>query len=278
MGIVIKILSMLLIIILVLLIIILVIFLYPFKYILDIRYDDKALKLSFKYFLISFLLKIEFNVPIEYRLKILSKTIFAGKKDIDAMKKIDKKSGEAIIETKIDSESKDIISNEVLVKETKGNTLKENDNVVKDLFVSAKKAENRQGIDSDSEKKSIESTIEKIKDFIPEDLTYIISLILDNISLILRRVRPREYKVDLSYGIRDPYIMGLTCAIVTPLKALSDSNMNIEPHFMEDSFTGHICAKSRVSAFLAIKPVLNILLDKKFRAVAFKKKADKKSK
>ena len=234
-------------IILVILIIILMFFLlYPFKYDIDITYDEKQFVLKFKYSIIYFFLSFDFSNPVKCRLEILSKKVFDSKSTSKKSKRV--------------TNSAEFAED---VKETK--------EAVKDLFTSAKKMETKQKAERRIDSEKVESFIDRNDKFIPRDTIYVLKKIIKELKKTLIFVVPKKYKVEISYGIQNPFAIGLSYLAIAPISAMGDKNVVIKSNFMEDTFKGHAHMSNRMPKMCILMPVIRLLLDKRLREIILKK-------
>ena len=281
MSVVFKILIILGIIILVVVFAILILLLIPFKYEFNSNYQNKGLNVSFKYFIISIFAHLKLATPVEYNLKILNKVLFDSSK---------KKSTENNEKKSYDLEKKNnsIAETDFIKDKELEKNIKDSDKIIKDLFVSAKKYESEDAekenseikVDKDNVNKTslvkekedkVNVLLDKIDGLIPHDMVYVLKKIYAEVKVLLKKILPRNYNVNIKYGVNDPFIYGISYAIFAPILGMSGEKVNLTPSFGQGEFNSKIDASRRVSLFIFVKPLLKLISDNKFRKIVFKK-------
>ena len=254
MDVLLKILLAIAIIIAILIMALMVFLFYPFRYDIDVTYDEKILLLTFKYSIVYFFLSFDFSSPVKCRLELFSKKIF----DSESSKKSkDKK--------EVATHEEEVVSPAEFVED-----VKDAKETVRDLFASAKKMEDKQKAERKIDSRKLESLVDRFEKFIPNDTIYVLKKILKELKNTLIFIIPKKYKAEIIYGIQDPYAMGLSYMITAPISIMGDKNVDIKPKFMVDTFKGHIHMSNRMPKVCILMPVIRLLLDKRFREIIFR--------
>ena len=275
MDIVLLILKIFAVILIVLTLVLLFFLLFPFKYVLDINYDGKELVLDFKYSLLYFFLSTKFSKDeksTKYLFKIFSVVIY----DSDNPEKIAReKVGEVPTLSEAITGKEHVDKESVPSEEARPlsaiDDIKETRAMIKDLFISSKKMEDRQKGEYDKKLDKVENAVNKLTKVIPNDIAYMIAKTFHEFKSELKHILPKSYKLEVSYGIADPYSMGLTYAITAPLAIMGDKNIDLDPKFMEDSFKAHANFSRRMPKIALLIPLIRLLKDKRFRKIVFRK-------
>ena len=236
---------------------------YPFKYDIDIAYDEKLFIFTFKYSIIYFFLSFDFSNPVKCRIELLSKKIFDSS---SVSKDIGKKEISTDVATDLVKDKERLESQTEFVKD-----VEETKEVVKDLFNSAKKMETRQKAERRINSEKAELLIDRCDKYIPRNTIYVLKKILKELKKTYIFIVPKKYKVEISYGIKDPYIMGLSYIITAPISIMSDESVDIKSNFMAGTFKGDIHMSNRMPKICLLMPLIRLLLDKRFREIILKK-------
>ena len=255
MDILLKILSTIGIVLIIILIIIVLLLVYPYKYTLNINYGDRTLVVDFKYFIIKFYLTIGFSLPVSYSLKIFSKAIFDS--NIDNEKNAVKNENE-------DSSFEDTHKVDNLSIKEK---VEDGDKAIKELLIDAKNLNDKQNKEYDETHGKVNTVIDKLDGIIPRDMIYLLKKVLKELRVLLYRLSPKNYNIDISYGIKDPYMMGLSYAVLAPVMAMNDGKMTVKPKFLNDEFGATLKAERRFPLCFLLMPVLRLLIDKRIRKI-----------
>ena len=242
------------------LLILIIFVLIPFKYSFFVEYKNNELDIKFNYIIFPFSAKVSFENPIRYYGKLWNKTLF----DSENNKESDKENN-SIADT-------DFIQNKDLDKE-----IKHDKNIIRDLFVSAKKQEKVVAKESKALKSKNSSLsknlIDKSKKLIPYDMWYVVNLIYNEALKVLNQIKPIDFKADLTYGAVDPYVTGMMMAALSPVYAFLGDDINIKSKFNEEIIEGSISAHGKPIVLKILIPAGRVFLDKKFRKIFFKKKS-----
>lgn len=282
MSIVIKILSIVGIVILVIIVILILLLIVPFCYFISVSYNNSEISFDFKYFIITFNAFIALKSKIKYYLKIFGVTVFDSdndKKDKD--KSLNKK--------KIKSDKS--IANEANVIRSLSDTDFMNDKSInekvrasreeaKKLLKSAKKFEKEQlekmvkssTIESKRLEKKVDSFIEGLTNIIPPDMKYVLKKTSTEVFKLIKKLAPIDVNVDISYGSSDPYMMGVSYAVLAPLISITGGDINAKPKFGSEEIKADVKLARNVPLITIAIPVVRLILDKKFRNIVFAKK------
>lgn len=271
------------------LVIILVILLVPFEYLLDINYiEDNRVDINLKYIIFKLKGFLVFNPETSYELKLWNKILLSSEDD-------DEEDDEDSIE------DTDFIETEDLSEE-----VKESKATIKDLFVSAKRLEEKKRkeeieedddddeIDDDLDEDDIEDTeievtdkslektkektfgiIDKFKNIFKGDEFYVIKKTANEAIGALSILKPDKINVDVKYGNKDPYAMGLLFSIAAPIYSFLGKKLKLKQNKSSNLTEGHIDITGHPQLYKLLAPILRLLLDKKFRKVVFKKRKKK---
>ena len=287
-----KILIVIAVLIIVLLLIILILILIPFRYNIEIVYDNRKLNVDAKYIIFKVAGYINFKFPVEYEVKLWNKTL------VDSNKNKEEKEEDSISDT-------DFIKDKNLEKD-----IDTSDKVIKDLFISAKKQEeivsneennlstddrkidieekDKKVADSKENKKSVRITKrerEKVKTnnelinrlfklierFMGEEKSYVIELITNKVILLINKIKPKNMKTEISYGFDDAYNTGILSAIFAPIASITKGKFNLFPNFKQNGFKAETKITGSIIILSIVKAAIEILLDKKFRIIVFSK-------
>lgn len=257
-----KTLQVIIILIAILLVVLLLILILPFKYRLSLRYKDDLLTVSFLYMILHFDLSLGLKSPVTYKMTVMNKKLFDSEKSNNAAIK-ENDTGE---EKTTENNEYNFESSEPLKED-----VKKSKELAKDLFIDAKKLEEKQKKDYKALNDKVDTFIDKVDSFIPHDMIYVVKKIVAELKRLIGKIAPNKVIVDVTYGIKDPYMMGVTYASLVPLIAASDGDISVYPKFLTDEFEGVVKLSKRVPIITIAFPVIRLLLDKRFREVVFKK-------
>lgn len=268
-----------LIIIAIILAIIILILIIPFKYNFIFTYkNENRIDINLKYMIFKLNGFFSYKPKIDYEFKLCNKTII--KKDDDAKKKNDE-NGKSIADT-------DFIENKNLEKD-----IKESKNAIKDLLIDAKKLENKKVEEykkdlvisekkqsdeselinnketNDEKKNRVFEKVDKFKNLIDKDSIRIIKKVFGEVINILAIFKPQKNKVNIKYGDRDPYIMGMTLAFAAPLYTFMGDDLSIMKNSNSEFTEGSIIMIGYPKLYKLIIPTLRLLKDKEIRDVIF---------
>ena len=268
--------------------IILVILFTPFKYLLDINYiEDNRVDINLKYIIFKIKGFLILSPETSYELKLWNKVLLSSEDDDE-----DEEDEDSIEDT-------DFIETEDLSEE-----VKESKSVIKDLFASAKRFETKKRkeeieedddeIDEELDEEDIEDTeiettdkslektkektfgiIDKFKNIFKSDEIYVIKKTANEAIGALSILKPDKINVDIKYGSKDPYAMGLLFSIAAPIYSLLGKKLKLKQNKNSNVTEGHIDITGHPQLYKLVAPILRLLLDKKFRKVVFKKRKKK---
>ena len=282
MTIILKILSVLLIIILVILLLVLILILFPFKYVFVSTYKGRELVIDLKYIIFNFNFYFKIPSSIKCKLLIFNKNLFENRKTKNDTSENEIKKAKKSKDKIAKKEHSDAtVANDKNIK----NNIEDSDKIIKDLFVSAKKYEkidrttkveneNENANAISKETKSADKVgtlLDKLKSFIPYDTLYVIRKIYEEIQLLPKKILPKKSDVKVNYGIRDPYIYGISYAILAPFIGISDEKLLLKPNFGKNGFSSELTASKRVPLVIFIKPIVKLFFDKKFMKIVLDK-------
>ena len=278
MNIGIKILLIVGIIILVIIVLLVLLIIVPFRYLISFSYIDNELSFNFKYSIVTFNTLIAFKSKIKYYLKIFGRTIFdSDDKKKEGKEKKSKKAKAAVNKTSI---VKGVADTDFMRDKSIDEEVRASNEDAKELLKSAKKFEKKQleeiikagDIEKKGLKSKIDSFIDGLKNIIPPDMKYVLKKVSDEIFKLLKKLAPTDVDVDISYGSSDPYVVGLSYAVLAPLISITDGDINAKPKFGTGEIGAHIELARRVPLITIVIPVVRLLLDKKFRNIVLSKK------
>ena len=270
------------IIIAILLAIVLVIIFVPFEYKLSVDYvEDKRIDLKLNYIIFKIKGYLTFSPEVSYELKLGEKAILSSDRDEDEENNEDNS-----------IEDTEFIENKNLSEEVKESKL-----AIKDLFASAKRLEKKKSEEEQSEEdqeeqddvdeieiaddsdielsKKKEKTfniIDKFKNIFKSDELYVIKKVANEVLDAIKILKPDKINVRIKYGAKDPFAMGLLFAIAAPIYSFLGKKLNIKKNSKSDLTEGHIDFTGHPRLYKLVKSIFNLLIDKKFRKVVFKKK------
>lgn len=93
-----------------------------------------------------------------------------------------------------------------------------------------------------------------------------IKRIFASLKYLLKKIRPRIKKFDISYGLDDPYKMGQSIAIISILYGLIGKEIAIHPYFDEGTFFyGRILLKGKIRIFTLITICIKLYFNEDFK-------------
>jgi hypothetical protein len=276
----------------IILVIILFILFIPFEYLLNIKYiEDSRVDVDLSYIIFKLKGFLVLGDDSSYELKLGKKVLISSEKDDDE-------------EDEEDSiEDTDFIENEDLSKD-----VKENKSIIKDLFASAKKFETKKkkeleedisdcdsddeedvndyddsentkiariesgDIDIEEKKQKTFNIIDSFKNIFKRDEIYVAKKIANEAIGALSILKPNKIKVDIKYGSKDPYFMGLLFSIAAPIYSFLGKKLKLKQNSNSNLTEGHINIVGHPRLYKLVAPIFRLLSDKKFRKFIFKKK------
>ena len=103
-------------------------------------------------------------------------------------------------------------------------------------------------------------------------MKYVLKKVSDEVFKLIKKLSPTDVDVDISYGSSDPYMVGISYAILAPLISITGGDINARPEFGTDEIKAKLELARRVPLITIVIPVLRLLLDKKFRNIVLNKK------
>lgn len=280
----------------IILVIILFILFIPFEYLLDIKYiEDSRVDVNLSYIIFKLKGFLTLGEDTSYELKLGKKVIITSEKEDE-----DEDEEDSIEDT-------DFIENEDLSRD-----VKENKSVIKDLFASAKRFEIKKrkeleedisdedydedndedasdneyddsentkiariesgDIDIEEKKQKTFNIIDSFKNIFKRDEIYVAKKVANEAIGALSILKPDKIKVDVKYGSKDPYFMGLLFSIAAPIYSLLGKKLKLKQNSNSNLTEGHINIVGHPRLYKLVAPIFRLLMDKKFRSFIFKKK------
>ena len=271
-----------LIIILIIIFIVLLILIIPFKYSLNVSYEeDKKAEIDFKYIIFRIKGHLLLKPKVKLQLKLWNKDLV----DTEKSKKDEKK----LLEKK-DTENSETSPNNsiektdfILHKGIENNiSARENKLMVKNLFSSAKKFEKNNNknlalVEIDDKKKNqlknkADSFIDKFKNIFSENITYVMKLVVNQGINALNVIKPSTVNVNIKYPERNPFALGLAHIFLAPVYAIVGDDLRIRPSRDVKYYTADLKLSSNVMLIKLVPPIINLLKDERFRDMFLKKK------
>lgn len=271
-------------IILIIIIILVLLFIVPFRYLIKLLYVDNELSFDFKYSVVTFNAFISFKSKLKYYLKILGITIF----DSDSAKETDNKKktkkDKAIVKNTTVTQS--LNDTDFLKDKSINEDLRASREDARELLKTAKRFEKEElkeliksggNVEKIDFKTKIDSFIDGLQNIIPPEMKYVLKKVSDEVFKLLKKLAPSDVDIDISYGSSDPYMLGLSYAVLAPVISLTGGDVNVKPKFGRDEISAKVELARRVPLITIVIPVVRLLLDKKFRNIVFSKNKGSRS-
>ena len=267
-----KILKIIAIVIVSLLILIVLLSLFSVNFALEINNKNK-LNFNFK---IDYLLNlIEFKISFLEKLKMTLRILFITinlnnkkKKDKNKVKNKDKNNNEK----KDKKKQKNIKEIEQINKALK---LSNNNKAVtyKDVKRFDKKLNKELEKDKDNisdSKPKKKSILAKYKELSKENQEYIKNYFINLLKEFIGLIKPKEFKVDTTFGLEDPYTVGTILSVLGILYVKFGDSINVRPVYNRNVFDGEIYIKGSFRLISVIIILIKAILDKKVREFLWK--------
>lgn len=238
------------------LVLLVIILLLPFKYTFDASYIDKELNIYLKYIIFPLHVYANTNNKLEFKGTLWKKVLFESKKEVKTIEKNSIGDTDFIVDKYIEE------------------SIEETDKDAKRLFLRAKKYEKdlkSKNKSKDKAKKEKVSFTTKLKRFMPSNIIYVIRLVFREGFKISNRLKPTKMDVSIKLGYDNPFKTGLVLAALGPISVFRSLGFNIGGCFNKSIFEGTIHATRRICLIYVLMPAIRVLLDKRFRSIAFKK-------
>lgn len=110
--------------------------------------------------------------------------------------------------------------------------------------------------------KDIDYYINALKD---ERNKKVISLCFSQASSIIKNIKPKVFKGNLTIGIDDPYTMGQILSIYGILFPIIHDKITINPVYDKEVIEGDLYIKGRISVFVLIKAAIKIYFNRDYK-------------
>lgn len=265
----------LLIIIAVLLAIVVLLLIIPFKYELNLAYkNEERLELKLKYIIFKITGFFAYSPEVDFEVKLWNKVLL--KKENDD-------------EEEEDEEDNSIADTDFIENKDLENDVKESKSAIRDLFTSAKNLEAKKkeeleleeedddeieeiAEEKEEKKKKAFNFIDKFKNFLDNDIVYVLKKVASEIINVLSVFKPKRYNVTVKYSREDPYTMGMALAISAPLYAFMGENLKVMQNSDSKFNEGNIRIIGYPRLYKLIPPIFKLYRDKRLRGTIFKKK------
>ena len=240
--------------------IILLLLFIPFEYLLNVNYiEDSKVDVNLSYIIFKIKGFLILSPKTSYELKLWNKILISSEKKDD-------------IEEKNNSiEDTGFIENEDLSK-----SVEESKSVIKDLFVSAnrleKKKKEENSIQLEEKKEKAFGIIDKFKNIFKRDEIYVAKKIVSEAISAIGILKPDKMNVDIKYGSKEPYAMGLLFSIVAPLYSFFGEKLKLKQNSNSNLAEGHIDIIGHPQLYKLVTSIFKLLSDKKVRTILFKNK------
>ena len=285
----------------IILVIILFILFIPFEYLLDIKYiEDSRVDVSLSYIIFKLKGFLTFGDDTSYELKLGKKVLISSENDDEEEDEEDSIEDGDFIEN--EDLSKDVKVNKSVIKdlfasakrfeikkkkELEEDITNEDDEDYEDDKEDKEDASDYENDDSENTKIArIESgdidieekkqktfyIIDSFKNIFKRDEIYVAKKIANEAIGALSILKPDKIKVDVKYGSKDPYFMGLLFSIAAPIYSLLGKKLKLKQNSNSNLTEGHINIVGHPRIYKLVAPIFRLLMDKKFRNFIFKKK------
>ena len=250
--------------------IILLLLFIPFEYLLNVNYiEDRKVDINLSYIIFKIKGFLILSPKTSYELKLWNKILISSEKKDDGEEK-----NNSIEDT-------GFIENEDLSK-----SVEESKSVIKDLFASANRLEKKKKEENDAlleknEENSIQleekkekafGIIDKFKNIFKRDEIYVAKRIVSEAISAIGILKPDKMNVDIKYGSKEPYAMGLLFSIVAPLYSFFGEKLKLKQNSNSNLTEGHIDIIGHPQLYKLVAPIFKLLSDKKVRTILFKNK------
>lgn len=234
----------------------------PIRYELSGQKDEKILIQGRVTYLLQFI-KIYFSYDgdLNYRGKILFKTIFSSeKKEAKTREKTESKEKiepEELIkaEEKIEAE-KIIYSKEITEPEEKTEPKKK-------IKMKTPKTKKAKKVKEESQKKVSLSKIKKA--LTSQEYKGVLKYVMKHFMSMLRSTLPKKLKLYLKFGTYDPALTGCLLGLISILYAIPGNSMVVEPDFEHTVISGNFKLKGRIFIFILVYHGIRIYFDKRVK-------------
>lgn len=259
----IKILKIILIIVLAIILFFFLLTLFSVNFILIFDKNKDKYRFDFK---VDYLLKlIEFKISILEKLKMTLRVLFINI-NLNKKKRVKKDNRH---------------NNKINIKLAKANNNKDKNyiplklNDKKVTYKDAKKYDKRldKELDNNETKKSNikkKSLIKKYKELDDEDREYIKNYFASLVKNILNIIKPKDIKLDFTFGLEDPYTVGEILAVLGVLYNRFGDSIKVKPVFNKNLFDGKIYIKGSFRLINIVILAIKLLLNKKVREFIWK--------
>lgn len=265
---------------LVIIVLLILLLIVPFRYLISVSYNNSEISFDFKYFIITFNAFIALKSKIKYYLKIFGVTVFDSdndKKDKSLSKKKNKSDKSVADEANV---IRSLTDTDFMNDKSINEKVRASREEAKELLKSAKKFEKEQlekmvkssTIESKRLEKRVDSFIEGLTNIIPPDMKYVLKKTSTEVFKLIKKLAPIDVSVDISYGSSDPYMMGVSYAVLAPLISITGGDINAKPKFGSEEIKADVKLARNVPLITIVIPVVRLILDKKFRNIVFAKK------
>ena len=171
--------------------------------------------------------------------------------------------------------------NKVAIKSAKTNNNKDINHISSKLYdkkvtyKDAKKYDKKldKELDNNETKKSNikkKSLIKKYKELDDEDREYIKNCFASLVKNILNIIKPKDIKLDFTFGLEDPYTVGEILAVLGVLYNRFGDSIKVKPVFNKNLFDGKIYIKGSFRLINIVILAIKLLLNKKVREFIWK--------
>lgn len=103
-----------------------------------------------------------------------------------------------------------------------------------------------------------------------EENQELVSFLWKQSKLVIRKIRPRKYRIHLHYGFEDPYTTGQVSMALAALSGMMGLAVHANPEFESEVLEGDIYLKGHVRVFPLLVIALRVYTNKLFRKIILK--------
>jgi hypothetical protein len=120
-------------------------------------------------------------------------------------------------------------------------------------------------------KESVVEKLRTISDILnDQNNRKLVAFLWEQLKLLLKKIKPRKYQINLVFGLEDPYETGQIAMYSAVLYGLLGMNINIVPNFNQAIFKGDISVKGRLRLFGILLIGLRVYKNKLFQKIILK--------
>ena len=265
----------------IILVIILILLFFPFEYVLDLSFaNDEKLELKFKYIIFKITGFLIYKPEVSYEFKLWNKVLAKKDEETEGDEEVEEDIDDEEIEDEDVAKDNSIEEDDFIENKNLRSEISESKTVIKDLFKSAKALEKKkvselkesENSDTTKIKEKATNVIDKFKGIFKSDELYVIKLVVNEGINALKTIRPDKINVKIKYGSKDPYLTGLLFSIAAPVYSIMGDGLKLKINGDKDFTESFMILVGHPRLYKLMGSILRLLLNKKFRNVAFKKK------